>query len=138
MLRLYLLLFIIGTLGGVGYGAYSYYVSTQETIALLRENNVRLEQANETNQATITRLQEEMIANARRQAELTSRLQEANQVVNNLRGRLAEIDITREALANPSDMEQRINRAVERLILNILEETGGEVVTSPSSTTSTE
>ena len=138
MLRLYLLLFIIGTLGGVGYGAYSYYISTQETIALLRENNVRLEQANETNQATITRLQEEAVANARRQSELTTRLAEASQVVNSLRGRLAEIDITREALADPADMEQRINRAVQRLILNILEETGGEVVTSTDSTTSTE
>ena len=138
MLRLYLLLFIIGTLGGVGYGAYSYYISTQETIALLRENNVRLEQANETNQATITRLQEEAAANARRQAELTSRLQEANQVVNSLRGRLAEIDITREALADPADMEQRINRAVQRLILQILEETGGEVPSDPDSTPSTE
>lgn len=138
MLRLYLLLFIMGTLSAVAYGAYSYYINTQETIAVLRENNVRLEQANITNQATINRLQEEMIANARRQAELTTRLQEANQVVNGLRGRLAEIDITREALANPSDMEQRINRAVERLILNILEETGGEVVDSTDSSTSTE
>lgn len=138
MLRLYLLLFIVGTLGGVGYGAYAYYTSTQATIAQLRENNVRLEQANQVNQETITRLREEAVANARRQAELTTRLQESNQVVNSLRGRLSEIDIAREAIADPAGMEERINRAVQRLILQILEETGGEVDTSTDSTTGTQ
>lgn len=138
MLRLYLLLFIMGTLSAVGYGAYSYYVSTQDTIAVLRENNVRLEQANVTNQATITRLREEAVANAQRQAELTQRLQESTRVVSTLRGRLAEIDITREALADPADMERRINRGVERLIERIYEETGGEVDSSTDSTSSAE
>lgn len=138
MLRLYLLLFIMGTLSAVGYGAYSYYISTQDTIAVLRENNVRLEQANVTNQATITRLREEAVANAQRQVELTQRLQESTRVVSTLRGRLAEIDITREALADPADMERRINRGVERLIERIYEETGGEVDSSTDSTTSTE
>lgn len=138
MLRLYLLLFIVGTLGGVGYGAYAYYTSTQATIAQLRENNVRLEQANQVNQETITRLREEAVSNARRQAELTTRLQESNQVVNSLRGRLSEIDIAREAIADPAGMEERINRAVQRLILQILEETGGEVDTSTDSTTGTQ
>lgn len=138
MLRLYLLLFIMGTLSAFAYGAYSYYVSTQDTIAVLRENNVRLEQANVTNQATITRLREEAVANAQRQAELTQRLQESTRVLSTLRGRLAEIDITREALADPADMERRINRGVERLIERIYEETGGEVDSSTDSTSSAE
>ena len=138
MLRVYLLLFIMGTLSAVAYGAYSYYINTQETIAVLRENNVRLEQANITNQATITRLQEDAARQARLQSELTTRLQEAESRVGSLRTRLSQIDITREALTDPADMEQRINRGVERLIQRILEETGGEVDNSSSSTTNAE
>lgn len=138
MLRVYLLLFIVGTLSAIGYGAYGYYVSSQETIAVLRENNVRLEQANITNQATITRLQEDAARQARLQSELTTRLQEAESRVGSLRTRLSQIDITREALTDPADMEQRINRGVDRLIERILEETGGEVDNSSSSTTSAE
>jgi len=40
-----------------------------------------------------------------------------------LRKRFSEIDITREALADPADLEKRINRGVDRLIKQILEDT---------------
>lgn len=138
MLRVYLLLFVVATLSGIVYTGYSYYTSSQNTIAQLRENNVRLEQANITNQATITRLREDAARQARLQSELTTRLQQAESRVSSLRTRLSQIDITRDALADPADMEQRINRGVDRLIERILEETGGEVDRSSSSTTSTE
>lgn len=138
MLRVYLLLFVVATLSGIVYTGYSYYTSSQNTIAQLRENNVRLEQANITNQATITRLREDAVRQARLQSELTTRLQQAESRVSSLRTRLSQIDITREALADPADMERRINRGVDRLIERILEETGGEVDRSSSSATSTE
>lgn len=128
MIRLYLLLFIIATLSGIGYTGYSYYTKSQATIAQLRENNVLLEQAVEENQATIDRMVAEAARNAELQQELQARLQEATQVMSSLRTRLSQIDITREALADPADMEARINRGVERLIERIYEETGGEVV----------
>lgn len=128
MIRLYLLLFIIATLSGIGYTGYSYYTKSQATIAQLRENNVLLEQAVEENQATIDRMVAEAARNAELQQELQARLQEATQVMSSLRTRLSQIDITREALADPTDMEARINRGVERLIERIYEETGGEVV----------
>ena len=128
MIRLYLLLFIIATLSGIGYTGYSYYTKSQATIAQLRENNVLLEQAVEENQATIDRMVAEAARNAELKQELQARLQEATQVMSSLRTRLSQIDITREALADPADMEARINRGVERLIERIYEETGGEVV----------
>ena len=78
-----------------------------------------------------------MVADATRNAELQSqlqnRLQEAEQRVGSLRTRLSQIDITREALADPIDMEQRINRGVQRLRERILEETGGQVVDNSDS-----
>ena len=138
MLRVYLLVFILATVSGLFYTGHSYYTNTQNALAQLRENNLLLEQANVENQATITRLREDAVRQARLQSELTTRLQQAESRVSSLRTRLSQIDITREALADPADMEQRINRGVDRLIERILEETGGEVDRSSSSTNTTE
>jgi hypothetical protein len=133
MIRLYLLLFIIGTVSAIGYGAYNYVTQLQQQVITLRENNVLLEQTVATNQATIDRMASEAARNAVLQSQLQSRLQEAEQKVGSLRTRLSEIDITREALADPIDMERRINRGVQRLRQRILEETGGQVDNDTSS-----
>ena len=53
MIRLYAMIFVIAILGGVAYGAKYYYDTTQNTISQLRENNAKLEVANEENQKTI-------------------------------------------------------------------------------------
>lgn len=133
MIRLYLLLFIIGTVSALGYGGYTYITQLQQQIITLRENNVLLEQTVATNQATIDRMVADATRNAELQSQLQNRLQEAEQRVGSLRTRLSQIDITREALADPIDMEQRINRGVQRLRERILEETGGQVVDNSDS-----
>jgi len=58
MIRLYAIIFIVAILGGVAYAAKYYYDTTQATIAQLRENNAKLEVANEENQATIKKMDE--------------------------------------------------------------------------------
>jgi predicted nucleic acid-binding Zn-ribbon protein len=125
MIRLYILLFIITTVFTLGYGGYKYVTQLQQHVMTLRENNVLLEQTVATNQATINRMAAEAIRNAELQSQLQGRLQAAEQRVSSLRTRLSQIDITREALTDPADMEARINRGVQRLIQRILEETGG-------------
>lgn len=138
MIRLYIFLFIGVTAFTIGYGGYKYVTQMQERVITLRENNVLLEQAAVTNQATINRMVAEAARNSQLQSQLQTRLQEANQRVSSLRTRLSQIDITSEALADPADMEQRINRGVQRLIQRILEDTGGEVDNDISSSTSAE
>ena len=135
MIRLYLLLFIIGTVSALGYGGYTYITQLQQQVITLRENNVLLEQTVATNQATIERMVADATRNAELQSQLQNRLQEAEQRVGSLRTRLSQIDITREALTDPVDMEQRINRGVQRLRERILEETGGQVVDNSDSPT---
>lgn len=132
MIRLYIFLFIATTALTIGYGGYRYVTQLQDQVITLRENNALLEQTVATNQATIDRMVAEAAKNAELQSQLQTRLQEANQRVSGLRTRLSQIDITREALADPADMEQRINRGVQRLIQRILEDTGGEVVNDTS------
>ena len=133
MIRLYIFLFIGVTALSLAYGGYRYVTKMQEQVITLRENNALLEQTVATNQATIDRMAAEATRNAQLQSQLQTRLQEANQRVNSLRTRLSQIDITREALSDPADMEQRINRGVQRLIERILEDTGGKVDNDTSS-----
>jgi predicted nucleic acid-binding Zn-ribbon protein len=137
MIRIYILLFIVTTVLTLGYGGYRYVTQLQQQVITLRENNVLLEQAAARNQATINRMVADAARNAELQSQLQGRLQAAEQRVNSLRTRLSQIDITRDALTDPADMEARINRGVKRLIERILEDTGGEVVNSTNSTTST-
>ena len=70
MIRLYAMIFVIALLGGAAYAAKYYYDTTQATIAQLRENNAKLEVANEENQATIKQMEK----NAERLNELTDQL----------------------------------------------------------------
>lgn len=123
MIRVYLLLFILGTLGGIGYTAYSYYISTQATIAQLRENNTKLEMAAETLQNTVDTMKQDAERTAALTQELTKKLQQAESGLDRLRNRLSEINLTQEALTDPANLEQRINSAVERLINDIEKDT---------------
>ena len=70
MIRLYAMIFVIALFLGVAYAAKYYYDTTQATISQLRENNAKLEVANEENQATITKMDE----NNKRLNELTDQL----------------------------------------------------------------
>ena len=45
MAKIYLFFIVVSLLGGVGYGGYSYYLWSQETMNTLRENNVKLKAA---------------------------------------------------------------------------------------------
>ena len=47
MLKIYLLVIVLGLVGGSVYGGYYYYQDTQNKIKILTENTVKLEQAKE-------------------------------------------------------------------------------------------
>ena len=46
--RIYLIIIILGVLGGVGWVVYQYYTGTQARIAVLTANNAKLETAHQT------------------------------------------------------------------------------------------
>jgi chromosome segregation ATPase len=123
MAKIYLFLLVMGLLSGVGYTGYSYYMWSQETIGTLRENNVLLEQATETMQNTIEQITADAAKNEELNRDLTRRLQQSQEHLDKLRGAFARIDLTMEALTNAQGLEDRVNRAVDRLIGNIAEET---------------
>ena len=94
-------------MGGVGYW---YYTDTQRTIAVLTENNAKLQLAVATNEEAI----KTMVAdNAAKDAEIQrvnaefASIRRQNQ---QLAGKLAEIDMTAAAIANPEAIERAVNR----------------------------
>ena len=129
MAKLYLLIIVCGLFASVGYGAKQYYDWSEETISVLRTNNVKLQSAAETLQNTV----DTMVADAERNEELnqnlTIQLGASREYLNTLRSKFARIDLTMEALQDPDNLEARVDRAVERLIQDIADET-----TPPSDT----
>ncbi len=123
MAKLYLMLFLISIFGSVGYGGYSYYLWSQETIGTLRENNVKLKSAAETLQNTVDTMAADAKKNEQLNKDLTTRLQQSQKHLDKLRGVFAKIDLTMEALTNAQGLEDRVNNAVNKLISRIENET---------------
>ena len=124
MARLYLVLLLLCVLGGVGYGAYSYYTSTQQRIQTLSENNAKLEVAIEKSEASINLLQSEASKNAQLNNQLQTQLQKAEEYGDNLRKKLRRLDLIGDALKNAANLEGRMNSATAKLWREIMAETG--------------
>ena len=123
MAKVYLFLFLVSFLSGVGYAGYSYYIWSEQTIGTLRENNVKLKTAAETLQATVEKMAADQKKNEQLNKDLTKRLQQSQQHLDKLRGVFAKIDLTMEALTNAQGLEDRVNNAVNKLIGRIQDET---------------
>ena len=126
MARAYLLIIVLGVLGAVALGAWKYYTDTQQRIQTLTENNAKLETALETSEASITALQVQAEQTAQLTAQLQTQLQAAEQYGDNLRKRLRQLDLNADALANPADLEGRMNGATAKLWREIMGETGND------------
>ena len=124
MARLYLLLFVISLIGGVGYAAYGYYTSTQQRIQTLAENNAKLEVAIEKSEKSITLLKSEAEKNAKLSKELQTKLQKAEAYGDDLRNRLRKLDLLADAISNAKNLEGRMNGATAKLWREIMGETG--------------
>jgi len=115
MFRLYAIIIIVGILGAAAWGAKYYYDSTQATIAQLRENNAKLEVANEENQATIN----QMVADAQRLNQLTDQLNQdlrkSEEYGDELRATLNKHNLTHLANKKPGLIEQRMQNATDKL-----------------------
>mgnify|MGYP003313379130 CR=1 FL=1 len=123
--RFYLVIIVLGVLGGVGWFGYQYYVSTQNAIRTLTANNAKLETAHKTTVAEFTQYRtkvekeiEEFKAELVRQQKLNDelgtnlkRVQEANKKI---AGLLANTDIVKNSLADPNASEERINVQVDK------------------------
>ena len=140
--RIYLVIIVLGVLGGVGWFGYQYYVSTQNAIRTLTANNAKLETAHKTTvaefdayRAGVQKEIEEFKAELVRQQELNDELganlkkvQEANKKIASL---LANTDIIKNSLADPKASEEAINEEVDKFFGAIGCVSGGECLLPP-------
>ena len=115
MFKLYAILIVVGLLGGAVYGAKYYYDTTQNTIAALRENNAKLEVANETNQATIKQMGEDTARLNQLTNQLALDLQTSEKYGDQLRTTLNKHNLTLLANKKPGLIEKRMQNATDKL-----------------------
>ena len=119
MLKIYMLIIVVGLLGGVVYGAYAYYQDTQQRIATLQTNNAKLETVAKTNELTINSLQQSQEQFAELNKDLQIKLNEAESYGDNLRKKLHKHNLTRLSIKKPGLIEKRINDGTKKLFDNI-------------------
>ena len=115
MIKIYMLLLVLGLIGGVGYGAYYYYKDTQARIAILTENSAKLEQAANTQKQTIDTLVEDAAKYRELNKDLNIKLEAANDYKNTLIDKLRKHDLAKLSLQKPGLVEKRINNGTKRL-----------------------
>ena len=119
MARLYIFIFILAILGGIGYGAYFIYNDTMQRMAVLRDNNAKLEVAIKSKDSTIKALKENMEKQIKLTKDLNNKLtiaEENNKKISNL---LAKTDIIKNSLVDPAGQEKRINEQVNKMFSGI-------------------
>ena len=112
MARLYILLFVLVILGGIGYGAYFIYNDTMQRMATLRDNNAKLEVAVKAKDSTIKSLKENMEKQIKLTKDLNNKLSIAEENNKKISKILAETDIVKNSIADPEATEKRINEEV--------------------------
>ena len=115
MIRLYAIILIVAVLGGVAYAAKYYYDTTQATISQLRENNAKLEVANNENQKTIDKMTEDAVRLNALTDQLGEDLQKAEQYGDELRATLNKHNLTHLANKKPGMIEKRMQDATDKL-----------------------
>ena len=108
-LALVMFLLLCGA-GGIGYW---YYNDTQERMAILQENNAKLNTAVELNEQTISSLEQDYEKASSELASLNEAYTAIRRQNQQLADKLQEIDLTAAAIANAEGIERAVNRGTE-------------------------
>ena len=119
MARIYILVFILVILGGIGYGAYFVYNDTMQRMATLRDNNAKLEVAVKAKDSTIKALKENMEKQIKLTKDLNNKLSIAEENNKKISKILAETDIVKNSIADPIATEKKINEEVVNMFNGI-------------------
>lgn len=116
MLKVYILIVVLGLVGGVVYGGYYYYKDTQARIATLTENSAKLEVAEQTQKNTIDTLLADAKKYEKLNKELNVKLDAANKYKRSLLSKLRKINLQKLSAEEPAVWEKKINNASKRLL----------------------
>ena len=115
MLKVYILIVVLGLVGGVVYGGWYYYKDTQARIQILTENSAKLEVATQQQEMTINTLVEDAEKYRELNKELNTKLEAANDYKNDLISKLRKHDLSRLSQQKPGLVEKKINNGTKKL-----------------------
>jgi len=115
MLKIYILIIVLGLVGGVVYGGWYYYKDTQARIQILTENSAKLEVATQQQEMTISTLVDDAEKYRELNKDLNIKLEAANDYKNELIGKLRKHDLSRLSQQKPGLVERRINNGTKKL-----------------------
>ena len=126
MIKIYILIVVIGLVGGVCYGGYYYYKDTQERIGILTENNAKMMVAKQAQDNTINALIADREKFESLNKELQTKLEQANDYKNKLIGKLRKHNLQKLSMQKPGLVEKKINNGTKRLFESLEKLTGAE------------
>ena len=124
MLKLYILIVVVGLVGGVVYGGYYYYKDTQSRIQTLTENNAKIMAAKEAQDNTINTLIADREKFDKLNKQLQVKLDKANEYRDTLIDKLRKHDLAKLSMKKPGLVEKRINNGTKKLFRSLENLTG--------------
>jgi len=124
MIKLYLLIVVVGLVGGAVYGGYYYYKDTQSRIQTLTENNAKIMAAKAAQDNTINALIADREKFDKLNKDLQTKLDKANSYKNTLIDKLRKHDLAKLSMKKPGLAEKRINNGTKKLFRSLESLTG--------------
>ena len=115
MIRVYIMIIVVGLVGGVVYGGYAYYQDTQQRLKTLQQNNAKLEVAVKSKDEALNFMTSNFEKQSELNKELSGKLADAEKENTIIRDKLAKSNLIADSIANPKVMEQKINEQVSTI-----------------------
>ena len=115
MIRVYIMIIVVGLVGGVVYGGYAYYQDTQQRLKTLQQNNAKLEVAVKSKDEALNFITSNFEKQSELNKELSNKLADAEKENTIIRDKLAKSNLIADSIANPKVMEQKINEEVSTI-----------------------
>ena len=119
MIKLYLTIAVVTLIGGVVYGGFYVYQDKQKRIATLQQNNAKLEVVAKENEQVVRTMRVETARLNDLNKSLQGKLSRAEESRERLLTRLQEINLKKESMVNPVEIEKRINDGTDKMFDNL-------------------
>ena len=115
MIRVYIMIIVVGLIGGIVYGGYYYYKDTQQRLKTLQQNNAKLEVAVKSKDEALNFMTSNFEKQSELNKELSGKLADAEKENTVIRDKLAKSNLIADSIANPKVMEQKINEQIDTI-----------------------
>ena len=110
-----MMVIVVGLVGGVVYGGFYFYQDAQKRIATLQQNSAKLEVVAKENEQVVRTMRVETARLNDLNKSLQGKLSRAEESRERLLTRLQEINLKKESMVNPVEIEKRINDGTDKM-----------------------